>query len=245
MYQRSSLSYFLTILMVMVLAGALLGCPSGARFANKYDQLHPRLRHGPGTAPTPNCKVGVPSVEYAQIFEHWATIEELQSDWIKALPDCPCSITPSDKGSCPPAPLIIDSIPWSCAQASGGSVLNFYHPGASFELRYRAQNTGNGQQCTYDTDGKLINQGPAAGTADRAGPLGTNEDRLQHRSADVDPFCAALCADGFIYGDNIQRYLQVRPANQGKGCEPNSPHKVDKNYNYDPSLSNASCKMSP
>jgi len=109
--------------------------------------------------------------------------------------------------------------------------LEKYHPGASYDLRSTSRRRyyrGAGQQCTYDSNGKLITHGVGAGTADRVAPTGGVIDALVggHGSSDVQPAEWAWRLDkllGYAKGDGpyFKKYLEVRPINNGKKCPKN------------------------
>ncbi|HMO85970.1 MAG TPA: hypothetical protein PKC18_13735 [Lacipirellulaceae bacterium] len=66
------------------------------------------------------------------------------------------------------------------------------------------------QQCCYDKDGKLVTEGPGAGTPDRNDP--------DHIDSDVAPWkCAKFLDNGF--GDYFNEYLRYRPPNKGNDCK--------------------------
>ena len=79
------------------------------------------------------------------------------SPWYANLPECPCNI-PLDGNGCP---VVDDTNPgWTSPTKTG-------HKGGTWEIRKTDPSiSAAGQQCVYDSSGKLINQGPAAGTPD-------------------------------------------------------------------------------
>ena len=164
--------------------------------------------------------------------------------------------------------ITFDTAEFKCSFKSG--TLQFYHPGAEFELRQskasqkqlQAKFEKMGQQCTYarkkitDKVALLITEGPAAGSIDKYGALLSGA--LNHRNSDVDPFCFALKLSGNKFDKNILLYLSARPTNKGRACaafDPFGPIKakiIDRNKNgipdkwedvkYRPKTSSFSCK---
>ena len=104
-----------------------------------------------------------------------------------------------------------DENEWAFEEASDYEAGFFYvgwifHPGAKYELRTSEplKYGNNGNQCTYDCYGKMINSIPAAGTADRSAPRASNN---QHFSVDVLPFIwAKYLGKSYVY-----KYYDVRP----------------------------------
>lgn len=111
---------------------------------------------------------------------------------------------------------------------------DYYHPGASREMRsFRIE--GHGHQACYSADGKLIENGLGAGTADRGFSIFWKNPAIweiaDHRDLDVYPYIEALQLDGnpvvptdidipkkldnpiLFYGQtngNAEKYLKVR-----------------------------------
>lgn len=106
-----------------------------------------------------------------------ADISERFPDWQATLPDCPCTAAAAaaDKKSWAGGPT-------GCPQLS--------HPGAASGFRSRKKissrpGTSHGQQCCYDDGGRLITEGPAAGTPDLWSP---RTDLVKHIVYDVQPW---------------------------------------------------------
>lgn len=97
--------------------------------------------------------------------------------WQAALPDCPCTAKAASA----------DRKNWV-----GGMTgcPRFYHPGAASGFRSRkrfasAPGTSHGQQCCYDGGGRLLTDGPGAGTPDLWSP---RTDFVKHFVYDVQPW---------------------------------------------------------
>lgn len=105
-----------------------------------------------------------------QIFNEWLFLELDQGPWWNSLPECPEQLCILDDGKAENP----DSKVWSDPNVNfiGGIVLSIFHPGSEFEIRTISGAAGapHGNQCTYDKKGKLIEDIPAAGTADLYGP---------------------------------------------------------------------------
>ena len=115
-------------------------------------------------------------------------------DWYKDLPNCPCSIQ-------------LDSSGIPIASPDGWtSVSEATHTGGSWEIRSVGTTaTGSGQQCVYDSCGKLINVGPAAGTPDYVSP---NVSYFRH-----------IRYDGWQWVFGTEFDHETHPPN--KGCDEN------------------------
>ena len=106
----------------------------------------------------------------------------------------------------------------------------FYHHTAVYEMRSQQTTGGHGNQACYTKDGKIIESGVGAGTADFVGP-GWDKVGWGHGEHDVDPFVRALQLDGnpckkiykgaqldhpmMYQGTNINSYLHCRPPSKG------------------------------
>jgi RHS repeat-associated protein len=186
-------------------------------------------------------------------FNNWYESEKDNMGWIKSLPDCPCDISCKKKelkcviesidSSFPGIPnyevkwidVEVDSIcapaGWELSDMDGfknKSVKVFianFHPGAKYEIRKSGSGGKGGQQCMYDSKGKLITHGAGAGTADRYNPNNPNEGVGNHVDADVDPAQWAMLLDGNPNvpdpnGIYFKKYLEVRPINAGNAASP-------------------------
>lgn len=143
-------------------------------------------------------------------FNQW--FNQQQQDglgWTKAIPECPCKLEKNEKGWINPNPDEFQG-PLKVQDPS-------LHPGATAELRGKGE-TGEGQQCCYDKDGKLMTHGFGAGTADKVSPA---KSVAGHFKQDVLPFFIAFSLDGNKHGRNVAKYISVRPPNAGKSCEIN------------------------
>ena len=87
----------------------------------------------------------------------------------KMLPTCPCTVEDLKNDKNVPAGEAKWAHPW---EGGTSGILSWwiFHPGSAFD--YRRTGAGvSGQQCTYDSCGKLITGGPGAGTPDRYSPI--------------------------------------------------------------------------
>lgn len=135
--------------------------------------------------------------------------------WYSGLPDCPCTFAKAQQ--------IIG--PTDSADPAGEweefSVNQTYHYGATKEVRWIPAISGwPGQQCTYDTDGKLITEGIAAGSPDKVSPGSPPFDLCSHNRADVVPWGGSIigCPDGNVQAVSCWEYLTNWPANKGLSC---------------------------
>jgi RHS repeat-associated protein len=147
----------------------------------------------------------------------WATEQEAAgSAWLKGLPDCPCQL-----GGCSQFGLNfrLFFVPLESSKAWNPDKKTWedpsqskhgYHPKAKWCMRSKipanSASTTPGQQCCYDSNGKLLNSGESAGTPDKVSP---GASVLGHRSADVTPFnkCKA--------GGMLHKYFEHRRPNRG------------------------------
>lgn len=134
-----------------------------------------------------------------QILNEWLYLEWSRGvGWTILLPTCPkCIPIDADGNAGNPDPSIWDG-------PSEGWILAYFHPGAKWELRTVAGAPGSphGNQCTYDSSGRLLTTPPAAGSADYFGP---NNDFLAHQANDVSTFKLAKKLA------KIPSYYSVRP----------------------------------
>lgn len=122
----------------------------------------------------------VASVTYPAEFTSMARADENAEeygDWQSVLPDCPC--TSAEAAS--------DRRHWVGGPAGCPAP---YHPGAASGFRSRSKHssgpgTSHGQQCCYDGEGRLLTDGPGAGTPDLWSPT---TDLLKHVVYDVQPW---------------------------------------------------------
>jgi len=120
--------------------------------------------------------------------------------WLAALPNCPCH----------EADVTADPATWG---RDKNPLLSWFHPGAASSYRSNATFTtvpgsAHGQQCTYDSSGNLITDGPGGGTPDSWSP---NTNGAAHTWYDV--------ASWQLLGWRIyNRYWQP---NNGNSCASN------------------------
>jgi RHS repeat-associated protein len=148
-------------------------------------------------------------------FAEWHE-KEKDLSWLKGLPSCPCRLACVKPfftwGALNPDPSV-----WN-----NPSTWTFgYHPGATWSMRSKPSSSGAGQQCCYDSNAKLITHGPGAGTPDKSSPDANNWGAGGHQSVDVLPYDWALDCDGGTPGESAAKYREVRPPDNGNGCEKN------------------------
>jgi hypothetical protein len=142
------------------------------------------------------CYKGAASIkdlQFCMCLEWMRDEQDRPTDWLDALPNCPCSI-----GNPPRNP---DPYFW---EEPGAPVC--CHPGAANCIRSKENLFGRGQQCCYDSGGNLITGGGGAGTPDRSAPPGQG-----HYLEDVKPF--NVCP--------LEYYHEFRPPNNGNNCPEN------------------------
>jgi RHS repeat-associated protein len=141
----------------------------------------------------------------------WMLTEEQNGlGWLGSLPDCPCSLALDPLY--PHAPIV--PMPWQPDLGTWDNDVfdsDAYHPGAKWCIRQTVSGSGcqPGQQCCYDSQGKLIKTGPGAGTPDKYAPeFGC---LTRHCSGDVNTW--KMC----VRENALFMYHAVRPPNQGIG----------------------------
>ncbi|MBV6440690.1 MAG: hypothetical protein DYG98_12510 [Haliscomenobacteraceae bacterium CHB4] len=164
--------------------------------------------------------VGEGRVAYDQ--DGFSEIVGSTSEWYSRLPACPCTyeeVKKMGKTDCPEGEWKI------CGDAS----LRF-HYGATYEVRWTPVSSGKaGQQCTYDSNGKLITSGIAAGSPDMVSPgtcgpfewlsnLLVNHlcDQSDHCIEDVKPWLK-----GNEKSIPCWQYLAQWPSNNLNSCDQN------------------------
>ena len=122
--------------------------------------------------------------------------------WYEQIPDCPCSI-PLDNAGQP----LSSSEGWSNPDRTR-------HEGGTWEIRSIPQGLfESGQQCVYDSAGKLINEGSGAGTPDKFSP----EDLIGyglHILCDVAPYYLDKWLTGPTEAERLDH--ASHPPNKGK-----------------------------
>lgn len=135
--------------------------------------------NGPDIRPTSDECAQPPAGGFIDALEFAMSLERRYPGWRNVLPDCPCMDAEAR-----------NSPEWSGPDAC----LPGYHPGACSGYRSARAfssggNTSHGQQCCYDRNGRLITEGPAAGTPDLWAPIGVI-NTTRHYFDDVRPFDA-------------------------------------------------------
>lgn len=141
-------------------------------------------------------------------FDLWYEQELNDKDWLAKIPECPSEI-PVHNGK----PMDCDSKVWDGFTKASEE----FHPGTKWCMRSKSFD-GHAQQCCYDENGKLATMGLGAGTPDRQRASFLNGVWLRHYFEDVEPFKIARDLDGGVLGDNLEKYLEVRPPSQGGGA---------------------------
>ncbi|MEM9679447.1 MAG: hypothetical protein AAF901_03910 [Bacteroidota bacterium] len=139
--------------------------------------------------------------------------EEPKPKFYEGLPDCPCNYdaTIDGKTTSEPKGKWVDY----------GAADQRFHFGASYEIRWEPDESGSGQQCTYDENKNLITSGIAAGTPDKSAPSGVfniSIDTWNHYREDVLKWISVPCNE----------YLEKWPPNQGdeNSCVTSAPNPV-------------------
>ncbi|MGD9873042.1 MAG: hypothetical protein AB7T27_02110 [Kiritimatiellia bacterium] len=154
---------------------------------------------------------------YTNWYAAWLT----NTSWLEELPAAYSSLA---TGNTNPEPATCTNQLWD--DVGSFDEEDYYHPGASFEMRSVETPGGHGHQACYTDAGVIITSGVSSGTADYVKPdILTWTD---HRDLDVLPFVRAAQLDGnpvsandfapdsldrpMMYeGSKLQQYLQVRP----------------------------------
>ncbi len=184
----------------------------------------------------PPPKPEVRKAELERKFMEWYNANK-DTSWTAKLPVCPCKLPLKTTRQGEPLMIVFEFLnpdPKVWEDPSDTFIALFrrfwidFHPGAVYDLRSKPIEGGYGQQCTYDEHGKLIQDIPGCGTADKVSP---GHDRRQHKDADVDPFIWAIELDGgapgkgWKVGDHVRKYFKVRPPGLGKGCDDSLPEQ--------------------
>ena len=166
-------------------------------------------------------------------FNAWYETEKKPEnmEWINSLPSVYRRL---GVGRTDPEPL-----PGDCNVDLWGSLTkrdplkDFIHPGAVYDYRSHFAGDGHGNQATYDEGGIIIPSGLGAGSADKVNP---DCSLTGHFLADFLPYVWAAQLDGnpikittipdnlnkplMHDGDNLKKYLFVRPNPGGVMLEP-------------------------
>jgi len=142
--------------------------------------------------------IGIASFEAA--LDYGKSLATRFPGWLGVLPNCPCKETA----------VIADTAKWG---RDKNPLLGWFHPGAASSYRSNAAfsskpGSAHGQQCTYDSAGNLITEGPGAGTPDSWSP---NTNGAAHTAYDV--------ATWQLLGWNI--YNRYWRPNNGNSCSAN------------------------
>src|ERR1041384_3153242 len=101
---------------------------------------------------------GVGIVSFAAAYNYGRNLATTYPGWLSVLPNCPCT-----EAACVASPGA-----WG---RDANRALAWFHPGAASSYRSNAAyssvpGSAHGQQCTYDSGGRLLTEGPGAGTPD-------------------------------------------------------------------------------
>jgi hypothetical protein len=161
-------------------------------------------------------------------FSSWYEHEGADLAWLSLLPPVYSSLGP---GLSNPEPRNCATQYWENVHKLDSN----FHPGGAYEMRSRPVGEGHGHQAVYDSAGRLIQDGPGAGSADKGAPIFWAFGLIKHRDRDVRPYIWAAQLDGnpvnptwlfrnldrplLRHGENIKRYQSVRPALWGRSPE--------------------------
>lgn len=140
---------------------------------DSIQRVHPGVVAGGAFAA--GVAIGIASFEAALAYAR--SLASRYPGWLGVLPNCPCS----------EATVRANSSTWSPDQ---NPALSWFHPGAASSYRSASAyssvaGTSHGQQCTYDSSGELVTEGPGAGTPDVWSP---NTHTGDHMLYDVTPW---------------------------------------------------------
>jgi len=132
-------------------------------------------RLGPAAAAGAGAAAGVLSFEAALSYAQ--SLSTRYPGWLSVLSSrCPCPCTEPDVSA---------SGTW---EQDTNPFLSWFHPGAASSYRSKSTfssvpGTAHGQQCTYDSNGRLITEGPGAGTPDVWSPTANTPNHLLYDAA--------------------------------------------------------------
>jgi len=159
-------------------------------------------RIGPLAAAAGGAAVGaaIAIVSFEAALDYGKSLATRFPGWLGVLPNCPCR----------ESAVIADTATWG---RDRNPILSWFHPGAASSYRSNASfstvpGSAHGQQCTYDSAGNLITEGPGAGTPDSWSP---NTNGAAHTAYDV--------ATWQLLGWNI--YTRYWRPNNGNSCTSN------------------------
>lgn len=159
-------------------------------------------RIGPAAAAAGGAAVGaaIAIVSFEAALDYGKSLATRFPGWLGVLPNCPCR----------ESVVIADTATWG---RDRNPILGWFHPGAASSYRSNASystvpGSAHGQQCTYDSAGNLITEGPGAGTPDSWSP---NTNGAAHTWYDV--------ATWQLLGWNI--YTRYWRPNNGNSCSSN------------------------
>ena len=162
-----------------------------------------------------------PPFDPCKAFDDWYKAQENPPAWANSLPNCPCTIKSTTK-FCRTSKggFSYTSLETSSEQNSGwyvDPIGGFVRTGPATQcIRSQPLQNGTRQECCYDKSGNLITTGPRVGTADHSSSI------LGHYSDDyLSVKWAEACDRKNNNGDCVQKYLKLRPVNNGNNCPQN------------------------
>ena len=160
------------------------------------------LRIGPAAAVAGGAAAGaiIAIVSFEAALNYGRSLATRFPGWLGVLPNCPCR----------ESAVLADTATWG---RDRNPILSWFHPGAASSYRSNSAfstvpGSSHGQQCTYDSGGNLITEGPGAGTPDSWSP---NTNGAAHTWYDV--------ASWQLLGWRI--YNQYWQPNNGNSCSSN------------------------
>ncbi len=146
-------------------------------------------------------------------FTRWYNLNAIDLSWTRGLPTPYSQITISSNGT-PLNPEGASQSNWDVPHTPGA----YFHHNARYEMRTTIEGS-EGNQATYDENGRLITSGIAAGTADMYAPYGPGgelRDDFNHLNSDVRPFIIAIQMDG--NPGYLTRVLKPFPVSLDRPC---------------------------
>lgn len=133
--------------------------------------LH-RLTAGQAVAGGAVAGLVLGAVTFAAALAYARSLSTRYPGWLSVLPDCPCAETEARS----------NTATW---EPDANPILGYFHPGAASSYRSKTTyssipGTAHGQQCTYDSSGSLITEGPGAGTPDVWSPNASTGNHFLH-----------------------------------------------------------------
>jgi hypothetical protein len=125
----------------------------------------------------------------------FSPISGLNEQWYSRLPDCPCEYNENLDGK---EEMCGEWEDFTEGCNGFWAYLGDYHYGATYEIRWAKDEESPGQQCTYDSEKKLITGGLAAGTPDKFGVIDPCNFNSDHNAIDVGPWEGNLSCIAYL-----------------------------------------------